>query len=60
MEGKEQQRALNRLLQERAQRNLDKLDDLPDSIGGQIQELMDYDFMGPGRATAVPGNCWTC
>ena len=47
MEGKEQQRALNRLLQERAQRNLDKLDDLPDSLGGQIQELMDYDFMDP-------------
>ena len=47
MEGKEQQRALNRLLQERAQRNLDKLDGLPDSLGGQIQELMDYDFMDP-------------
>lgn len=47
MEGKEQQRALNRLLQERAQRNLSKLDDLPDSLGGQIQELMDYDFMDP-------------
>ena len=47
MEGKEQQRALNRLLRERAQRNLDKLDDLPDSIGGRIQELMEYDFMDP-------------
>ena len=47
MEGKEQQRALNRLLQERAQRNLDKLDDLPDGLGGQIQELMEYDFMDP-------------
>lgn len=47
MAGKEEQRALNRLLQQRAQRNLDKLDDLPDSLGGQIQGLMDYDFMDP-------------
>ena len=36
MAGKEQQRA---------QRNLDRLDELPDSIGGQIQGLMDYEFM---------------
>ena len=47
MAGKEQRRALTRLLQQRAQRNLDKLDDLPDSIGGQIQALMDYEFMSP-------------
>ena len=47
MAGKEQHRALTRLLQQRAQRNLDKLDDLPDSIGGQIQALMDYEFMIP-------------
>ena len=47
MAGKEEQRALNRLLQQRAQRNLDKLDELPDSLGGQIQGLMDYDFMDP-------------
>lgn len=45
MAGKEQQRALNRLLQQRAQRNLDWLDELPDSIGGRIQGLMDYEFM---------------
>ena len=45
MAGKEQQRALNRLLQQRAQRNLDRLDELPDSIGEQIQGLMDYEFM---------------
>lgn len=45
MAGKEQQRALNRLLQQRAQRNLDRLDELPDSIGGQIQGLTDYEFM---------------
>ena len=45
MAGKEQQRALNRLLQQRAQRNLDRLDELPDSIGGRIQGLMDYEFM---------------
>ena len=35
MEGKEQQRALNRMLQERAQRNLDKLDDLPTASAGR-------------------------
>ncbi len=45
MAGKEQQRALNRLLQQRAQRNLDRLDELPDSIGGRIHGLMDYEFM---------------
>lgn len=47
MAGKEQRRALTRLLQQRAQRNLDQLDELPDSIGGQIQALMDYEFMSP-------------
>jgi uncharacterized protein with von Willebrand factor type A (vWA) domain len=45
--GKEQQRSLNQLLRQRADRNLERLDDLPDSIGGQIQGLMDYDFMDP-------------
>ena len=45
--GKEQQRSLKQLLRQRAQRNLDRLDDLPDSLGGQIQGLMDYDFMDP-------------
>ena len=35
------------LLEQRAQRNLDKLDDLPEGVGGQIRELMEYDFMDP-------------
>ena len=47
MAGKEQQRALRRLLQQRAQRNRDQLDNLPNSLGGQIQGLMDYEFMDP-------------
>ena len=38
---------LNKLLEERAQRNLEKLDGLPDSPGGAIQQLMEYDFMDP-------------
>jgi uncharacterized protein with von Willebrand factor type A (vWA) domain len=32
-------------LQERASRNLKKLDDLPSDLGGQIKELDQYDFM---------------
>ena len=36
-----------RLLEERAQRSLEKLDDLPESAGGAIRELSDYDFMDP-------------
>ena len=35
------------LLKQRADRNREKLDNLPDSLGGQIQELMEYDFMDP-------------
>ena len=45
--GKEEQRSLNQLLRQRAERNLDRLDELPGDIGGQIQGLMDYDFMDP-------------
>ena len=45
--GKEQHRSLNQLLRQRAERNLDRLDDLPNDLGGQIQALMDYDFMDP-------------
>ena len=45
--GKEQQRSLKHLLRQRAQRSLERLDELPDSLGGQIQGLMDYDFMDP-------------
>ena len=35
------------MLEQRAQRNLDTLDQLPDGLAGQIQELMEYDFMDP-------------
>ena len=38
---------LTKLLEQRAQRNLQKLDALPDSPGGAIRDLMEYDFMDP-------------
>ena len=38
---------LTKLLEQRARRNLEKLDALPDSAGGAIRELMEYDFMDP-------------
>ena len=38
---------LYNLLQQRADRNREKLDNLPDSLGGQIQALMEYDFIDP-------------
>ncbi len=34
-----------KMLEERAQKALEKLDNLPDSMGGQIKELQEYDFM---------------
>ena len=46
-EDRTQQESLYQLLEQRTQRNLDKLDNLPDSIAGQIQELMEYDFVDP-------------
>ena len=46
-EDRAQQENLLDLLEKRAQRNLDKLDDLPEGVGGQIRELMEYDFMDP-------------
>jgi uncharacterized protein with von Willebrand factor type A (vWA) domain len=36
-----------RMLQERADRNREKLDNLPESAAGAIQDLHDYDFMDP-------------
>ena len=42
-----QMEELNRMLRERAQRNTEKLNSLPESMGGSIKELMDYDFMDP-------------
>lgn len=35
------------MLEERAQRNTDALDALPQSAGGKIRELQEYDFMDP-------------
>ena len=42
-----QQESLYKLLEQRAERNQDKLDALPEGMGGQIQKLMEYDFMDP-------------
>ena len=44
---KEQQEGHYQMLDQRAQRNREKLDDLPEGFGGQIKELMEYDFMDP-------------
>ena len=38
---------LMKLLEERADRNRETLDNLPPSTGGAIQQLNDYDFMDP-------------
>ena len=48
-EGPERQEysSLNKLLQQRADRNTEKLDALPDSAAGAIKDLMEYDFMDP-------------
>ena len=42
-----EQESLNDLLKQRADRNREKLDNLPEGLGGQIQELMEYDFIDP-------------
>ena len=42
-----QNEALIKFLKERAGRNLEKLDSLPESTGGAIKELMEYDFIDP-------------
>ncbi|MCE2465426.1 MAG: VWA domain-containing protein [Dehalococcoidia bacterium] len=44
---KTEMEALNRVLEQRALRNLEKLDALPESTGGAIRELLDYDFIDP-------------
>ena len=38
---------LYKLLEQRAERNREKLDNLPEGVGGQIKELMEYDFIDP-------------
>ena len=42
-----QQQFLYNLLEQRANRNLEKLDNLPEGVGGQLKELMEYDFIDP-------------
>ena len=46
-ENRPQQEGFYDLLQQRADRNRQRLDDLPAGVGGQIQELMEYDFIDP-------------
>ena len=46
-EDRSQQESFYKLLEGRTQRNLDKLQNLTDSLSGQIQDLMDYDFVSP-------------
>ena len=36
-----------RMLEERAQRSAETLDTLPESAGGKVRQLQDYDFMDP-------------
>ena len=42
-----QQEGLYKLLEQRAERNRERLDNLPEGVGGQIKELMEYDFIDP-------------
>ena len=42
-----QQQSLYNLLEQRANRNLEKLDNLPEGVGCQLKELMEYDFIDP-------------
>ena len=46
-EDRPQQESLYKLLEQRAGRNREKLDALPEGVGGQIRELMEYDFIDP-------------
>ena len=46
-EDRSQQQPLLDLLEQRAGRNLERLDNLPQGVGSQLRELMEYDFMDP-------------
>ena len=46
-EGSEYLESPMRLLEERAEQSKETLENLPDSLGGSIKELSDYDFMDP-------------
>jgi uncharacterized protein with von Willebrand factor type A (vWA) domain len=42
-----QREDLYKLLEQRAERNRERLDSLPEGVGSQIKDLMEYDFMSP-------------
>jgi uncharacterized protein with von Willebrand factor type A (vWA) domain len=42
-----QQEGLYKLLKERAERNRERLDNLPEGVGGRIKKLMEYEFVAP-------------
>ncbi len=44
---RKQMEQLLKMMEQRAKRNLDKLDRLPPSVSGAVKGLMDYDFMDP-------------
>jgi len=46
-EERDQQQSLFDLLEQRANRNRERLDNLPEGVGGQIKDLMEYDFIDP-------------
>ena len=46
-EDRAQQEDLYDLLEKRAEHNRERLDNLPEGLGGQLKELMEYDFMDP-------------
>ena len=46
-EDRPEQESLFKLLEQRAEHNRERLDDLPEGVGGRIKELMEYDFIDP-------------
>ena len=46
-EDRAQQESLYELLEKRAEQHQERLDGLPEGLGGQLKELMEYDFMDP-------------
>ena len=46
-EERSERESLYELLEQRANRNRERLDNLPEGVGGRIKELMEYDFIAP-------------
>ena len=46
-EDRDQQESLLNLLEQRTNRNSERLDNLPEGAGSQLKELMEYDFIDP-------------